>query len=168
MDVHLGIGRAVGGPADHAHLHRRHPAQQLYTPAVPQAYLDILELRSNVWFGELIRNIHLHFHQLVGAIVTLGMAVFGLFLLPFVDLRLDNVGVHFCSGRGRSLSLLAVGLGIALIPARVLLDEFILDWVAWLPGWDPLLSNGLIPLALNRPRSLPARRVDYPLLYFSL
>ncbi len=29
-----------------------------YTPAVPQAYLDILELRSNVWFGELIRNIH--------------------------------------------------------------------------------------------------------------
>ncbi len=28
-----------------------------YTP-VPQAYLDILELRSNVWFGELIRNIH--------------------------------------------------------------------------------------------------------------
>ena len=58
MDVHLGIGRAVGGPADHAHLHRRHPAQQLYTPAVPQAYLDILELRSNAWFGELIRNIH--------------------------------------------------------------------------------------------------------------
>ncbi len=29
-----------------------------YTPAAPQAYIDILELRSNVWFGELVRNVH--------------------------------------------------------------------------------------------------------------
>ncbi|NOY99198.1 MAG: cytochrome bc complex cytochrome b subunit [Chloroflexi bacterium] len=29
-----------------------------YTPSAPQAYLNILELRSNVWFGELIRNVH--------------------------------------------------------------------------------------------------------------
>lgn len=29
-----------------------------YTPAAPQAYLDILEINSNVWFGELIRNLH--------------------------------------------------------------------------------------------------------------
>jgi len=29
-----------------------------YTPSAPQAYLDILALRSNVWFGELVRNLH--------------------------------------------------------------------------------------------------------------
>lgn len=29
-----------------------------YTPSAPQAYLDILEINSNVWFGELIRNVH--------------------------------------------------------------------------------------------------------------
>jgi quinol-cytochrome oxidoreductase complex cytochrome b subunit len=29
-----------------------------YTPAAPQSYLDILEINSNVWFGELIRNLH--------------------------------------------------------------------------------------------------------------
>ena len=29
-----------------------------YTPSVPDAYLSILALTSNVWFGELIRNIH--------------------------------------------------------------------------------------------------------------
>lgn len=100
------------------------------------------------WYFMGLQELLLHFHPLVGAIVIPGMAVFGLFLLPFVDVRLDNVGVYFRSGRGRSLSLLAVGLGIFLTPAWVLLDEFILDWVAWLPGWDPLLSNGLIPLAL--------------------
>ena len=29
-----------------------------YTPSAPQAYLDILKLNDNVWFGELIRNLH--------------------------------------------------------------------------------------------------------------
>jgi len=29
-----------------------------YTPTAPDAYLSILSLRSNVWFGDLIRNVH--------------------------------------------------------------------------------------------------------------
>lgn len=29
-----------------------------YTPRPPQAYLDILNLRTNVWFGDLIRSLH--------------------------------------------------------------------------------------------------------------
>jgi quinol-cytochrome oxidoreductase complex cytochrome b subunit len=29
-----------------------------YTPTAPDAYLSILNLRSNVWFGELLRNVH--------------------------------------------------------------------------------------------------------------
>ncbi len=29
-----------------------------YTPSPAQAYHDILDLRTNVWFGELIRNLH--------------------------------------------------------------------------------------------------------------
>ncbi|MEW6405210.1 MAG: hypothetical protein AB1649_25745, partial [Chloroflexota bacterium] len=33
-------------------------------------------------------------------------------------------------------------------PVWVMLDEFVLDWTAWLPAWDALISNGLIPLAV--------------------
>ncbi len=29
-----------------------------YTPTAPDAYLSILALRSNVWFGDLLRNVH--------------------------------------------------------------------------------------------------------------
>lgn len=29
-----------------------------YTPAAPDAYLNILDLRTNVWFGDLLRSIH--------------------------------------------------------------------------------------------------------------
>ena len=32
--------------------------QMNYTPAPPQAYLDILALRSDTWFGDLLRNLH--------------------------------------------------------------------------------------------------------------
>lgn len=100
------------------------------------------------WYFMGLQELLLHFHPLVGAIVIPGLAVLGLFLLPFVDIRPDTVGVYFRSARGRSLSLLAVGLGLLLTPAWVLLDEFVLNWTAWLPGWDSLISNGLVPLAL--------------------
>lgn len=29
-----------------------------YTPRPPQAYLDVINLRTNVWFGNLLRNLH--------------------------------------------------------------------------------------------------------------
>ena len=29
-----------------------------YTPSPQQAYLDIVSLRTNVWFGDLLRNLH--------------------------------------------------------------------------------------------------------------
>ena len=29
-----------------------------YTPRPPQAYLDVINLRTNIWFGDLIRNLH--------------------------------------------------------------------------------------------------------------
>lgn len=32
--------------------------QMNYTPSPPQAYLDIINMNTNIWFGELIRNLH--------------------------------------------------------------------------------------------------------------
>jgi hypothetical protein len=95
-----------------------------------------------------LQELLLHFHPLVGAILIPSIAIIGLFLLPFVDIHPESVGIYFRSHRGRGLSLLAVGLGIFLTPLWVLLDEYILDWAAWLPTWNSLLSNGLIPMAL--------------------
>jgi quinol-cytochrome oxidoreductase complex cytochrome b subunit len=100
------------------------------------------------WYFMGLQELLLHFHPLVGAILIPSIAIIGLFLLPFVDIHPESVGIYFRSHRGRGLSLLAVGLGIFLTPLWVLLDEYILDWAAWLPTWNSLLSNGLIPMAL--------------------
>lgn len=100
------------------------------------------------WYFMGLQELLLHFHPLVGAIFLPGLAILAIFLLPFFDINLNSVGIYFRSRRGRSLTLLAIGLAIVATPLWVLLDEFILNWSAWLPTWNTLLSNGLIPLAV--------------------
>ncbi len=100
------------------------------------------------WYFMGLQELLLHFHPLVGAIVLPGLAILGIFLLPFFDLNLNSVGVYFRSQRGRSLTLLAMGMALVATPVWVLLDEYVLNWNTWLPTWDMLISNGLIPLAI--------------------
>ncbi len=100
------------------------------------------------WYFLGLQELLLHFHPFVAAILLPGLAFLGLFLLPFVDVESESVGVYFRSARGRAMALLAVGLGLLLTPLWVLLDEYVLRWTEWLPSWHSLLSNGLVPLAL--------------------
>lgn len=100
------------------------------------------------WYFLGIQELLLHFHPFVGAVLIPGLALAALLSLPYFDLSLESTGVYFRSLRGRSLSVLAVGLALWLVPAWILADEFLLDWTAWLPGWPSLVTNGVIPLAL--------------------
>lgn len=100
------------------------------------------------WYFMGLQELLLHFHPLVGAIIIPSFALLGIFLLPFFDINTASVGIYFRSRRGRSLTLLAMGIALLATPLWVLLDEFVLDWAGWLPTWNTLLSNGLIPLAV--------------------
>jgi hypothetical protein len=99
------------------------------------------------WYFLGLQELLLHFHPLVAAVVIPGLALGALLLLPFYDIQISSVGVYFRSQRGRFLSLLALGAALLLTPAWVLLDEYLLDWSAWLASWPSLISNGLVPLA---------------------
>jgi quinol-cytochrome oxidoreductase complex cytochrome b subunit len=100
------------------------------------------------WYFLGIQELLLHFHPFVGAIFIPALALGALALLPFYDVDASRVGVYFRSRRGRYLALLAVGLSLLFTPAWVVLDEFVIDWVGWLPTWPSLISNGVTPLAL--------------------
>ncbi len=100
------------------------------------------------WYFLGIQELLLHFHPLVGAVIIPALGLGALALLPFYDIRLENVGVYFRSYRGRYMSLLAAGGALLLTPLWVVLDEFVLNWATWLPDWPTLLSNGAIPLAI--------------------
>ncbi|MBN1304925.1 MAG: cytochrome bc complex cytochrome b subunit [Anaerolineales bacterium] len=100
------------------------------------------------WYFLGLQELLLHFHPLVAGIILPGLAALAVFMLPFFDTNPASVGVYFRSRRGRSLTFLSAGLALVLTPLWVLLDEYLLNWSAWLPGWPALLSNGLIPLAV--------------------
>lgn len=100
------------------------------------------------WYFLGLQELLLHFHPLVGAIIIPTLFFVALALLPFYDLTTENVGVYFRSKRGRMLTVLALGLSLISTPLWVVLDEFVIKWDAWLPGWDSLISNGLIPFAV--------------------
>ena len=99
------------------------------------------------WYFLGLQELLLHFHPLAAGVILPSLAALGIFLLPFFDINQNSVGVYFRSRRGRALTALAAGLAVIATPLWVLLDEFILDWTAWLPTWPALISNGLIPLA---------------------
>ena len=100
------------------------------------------------WYFLGIQELLLHFHPTIAAVVIPGIALTALMLLPFFDVDTESVGVYFRSWRGRYLSLIAVGLGLIVTPIWVVADEFLIDWVGWLPSWPSLISNGLVPLSL--------------------
>jgi quinol-cytochrome oxidoreductase complex cytochrome b subunit len=100
------------------------------------------------WYFLGLQELLLHFHPLVAGVVLPSLAGLGIFLLPFFDVEGASVGVYFRSRRGRALTALAAGLAVMATPIWVLLDEFVLNWTAWLPTWPALISNGVIPLAI--------------------
>ena len=78
------------------------------------------------------------------AVVVLALA-----FLPRLDRRDDNIGIYFRSGTGKRAALFGALLGLYLVPALVIVDEFWLDIGGMLEGWPLLISTGLIPLALT-------------------
>lgn len=98
------------------------------------------------WYFMGLQELLLHFHPVVAALVIPTIILLAIFLLPFYDINQRSVGVYFRSHRGRALAALASGSAIILTPIWVLVDEFIIDWSALFPGWDSLISNGVIPL----------------------
>ena len=100
------------------------------------------------WYFMGLQELLLHFHPLVGAIVIPSLAILGIFLLPFFDINPKSVGVYFRSQRGVLLPYSQLVLPLIATPLWVLLDEYVLNWTLWLPTWNTLISNGLIPLAV--------------------
>jgi quinol-cytochrome oxidoreductase complex cytochrome b subunit len=100
------------------------------------------------WYFLGIQELLLHFHPLVGAVIIPAIGLGALALLPFYDIRPESVGVYFRSYRGRYMALLSAGTALLITPVWIVLDEFVLNWAAWLPDWPTLLSNGAIPLSV--------------------
>lgn len=83
-----------------------------YTPAPPQAYLDVLALRSGTWFGDALRNLH---HWSANLLIVTSV--------------LHLLRVFFTGGHrgGRELNWL-FGLGMLLLVLASNFTGYLLPW----------------------------------------
>ena len=100
------------------------------------------------WYFMGFQELLMHFHPAVAVVVLPLAGLLGLYLIPYLAYGDDTSGIWFASDRGRSLALRAVVTAAVLVPALVVLDEWALDFPGWLPWLPPIVSNGLLPLAI--------------------
>lgn len=132
-----------------------------YTPSPPQAYLDILALRSNTWFGELLRNIHHWSANLLVVVVVLHL-----------------LRVFFTGGyrRPRELNWL-LGIGMLLLVLAANFTGYLLPWdqlAYWaitvgasIITYIPLIGETLSRLLLGGPEVGAATLLNFYSLHIS-
>ncbi len=99
------------------------------------------------WYFMGIQELLLHIHPFFAFVVIPLFFFGGLIWFPFA-IREGRQGEWFHSEKGKKLALQAAILAIILTPAAVLLEEYILHFEAWLPGWPKGISEGLFPFIL--------------------
>jgi quinol-cytochrome oxidoreductase complex cytochrome b subunit len=101
------------------------------------------------WYFMGLQELLLHFHPVVAVLLIPVAAAVAAACLPYLDPDGPDGGVWFISGVGRRAAVWAALLAAIVTPAWILLDEFVVDWGAWLPMLPPLVSEGLIPAAVG-------------------
>jgi quinol-cytochrome oxidoreductase complex cytochrome b subunit len=141
-----------------------------YTPAAPQAYLDILSLNDNVWFGELMRNLH---HWSANLLIVIAV------------LHLIRVFVTGAYRPPRELNWL-LGVAMLLLVLASNFTGYLLPWdqlAYWaitvgtgIISYIPLIGNWLTRLVLGGPEVSGATLLNFysmhiaiiPLIIFGL
>jgi quinol-cytochrome oxidoreductase complex cytochrome b subunit len=100
------------------------------------------------WYFAGLQELLLHIHPLF-AFVVLPLIIAGiLILLPYIPYDENTAGVWFASHRGRRMAIVAAVVAIVFTPLLVLADDLFFDFAVWIPGIPPVVSSGLLPVAI--------------------
>lgn len=100
------------------------------------------------WYFAGLQELLSHFHPVFVVGVMPIMIIGALLLLPYINYEKNTSGIWFVSGKGRRTAWIAASVSVTMTPLLVILDEYVLDFSAWIPGLPPVISNGLIPFFL--------------------
>ncbi len=100
------------------------------------------------WYFQGFQELLLHFHPLFAVFIIPVTAILFLLLIPYFRYDSDPSGVPFVSIKGRRMAKVAALASLAVTPALILIDEFLVDFTTIMPGVPTWISNGLIPFAL--------------------
>jgi quinol-cytochrome oxidoreductase complex cytochrome b subunit len=100
------------------------------------------------WYFAGVQEMLMHFQPSFALLIVFGTLFYALMALPYVDYPLTASGVWFGSIKGRRTALVSFCAGALSSVAVIILDEYVIDLVSWLPGLSQTLTNGVIPTAL--------------------
>jgi quinol-cytochrome oxidoreductase complex cytochrome b subunit len=100
------------------------------------------------WYFMGFQELLLHFHPLIAVFFIPALMVCALVNIPYLRYPARTGGVWFVSAQGRRLALGAAIAAIIFTPMGIVVDEYLLNFGAWLPDVPPIISSGLIPLGI--------------------
>jgi hypothetical protein len=100
------------------------------------------------WYFAGLQEMLLHFHPAFAVFVLPALLLGACLLLPYLDYGTAKGGVWFVSRKGIRTAALAAAAASFVTPVVIVLDEYVIDFPAWLPGLPLTISNGLIPTAI--------------------
>ena len=98
------------------------------------------------WYFMGFQEILLHLHPFITLCVIPALIALVLLSTPYVRYPSRTAGVWFASATGRRSARDAAAFALVATPLGILLDEYIVEFAAWMPGLAPAIRNGLFPL----------------------
>jgi quinol-cytochrome oxidoreductase complex cytochrome b subunit len=100
------------------------------------------------WYFAGVQELLLHVHPLFAVFIIPLLMIIVLFSIPYINYQTDTAGVWFTSLKGRTMAVWSALGAVIVTPLGIVLDEFVIDFSAWLPDIPGEISDGLIPFAL--------------------
>jgi quinol-cytochrome oxidoreductase complex cytochrome b subunit len=100
------------------------------------------------WYFMGFQEILLHLHPFMALFLIPVLMLLALVSIPYVQYPSSTAGLWFTSKAGRRSARDAVVVALVATPFGVLLDEYVIDFAAWVPGLSPAISNGLVPFII--------------------
>ncbi|MBW2450369.1 MAG: cytochrome b N-terminal domain-containing protein [Deltaproteobacteria bacterium] len=97
------------------------------------------------WYFAGIQELLLHFHPLFALFIIPVFILIAMVSIPYLNYQTDTAGVWFASHRGQRMAAVAALTAVVIIPIGIIVDEFVIDFAAWMPGLSPVVSNGILP-----------------------
>jgi hypothetical protein len=100
------------------------------------------------WYFAGVQEMLMHFHPSFALLIVFGALFYAFFVLPYVYYPSATKGIWFGSVNGRRTALVSLCAGAISSVLVIVLDEYVIDLVSWMPGLSQTLTNGAIPTAL--------------------
>jgi quinol-cytochrome oxidoreductase complex cytochrome b subunit len=100
------------------------------------------------WYFAGLQEMLLHFHPVFAVFVLPALLLSAFLLLPYLNYGATTGGVWFVSPKGLRTAGFAAVAASLITPAWIALDEYVIEFSAWLPGLPLAVSNGLLPTAI--------------------